>query len=1217
MQRFKHLFHWVAAAGMLVSVSSSTADNLNIIQFVQDSIGLVLEEDTELEINQPDDSTLEVSGSTSFMIENQSISIHLGTSGQPGLRLKQNNTGSWEVTELSLSIQEDLEFSGLTMKTPGDGLVAVYDRDSALLNVYGDLEVAFDGQTVEVALGDETTPGLQLTIHDDGSLKVDRLELDVKEDLTLFGLELKTDPDVGFDFLYDPADQRYEAYGGLTLTIEGQTLSAELGDEENPGLIVHDGAVTDLNLQTSEDLHIAGFRFEIPSSNPLDFQLHKEADGEHILVSGDVNLSDLWSVDLALGSEQHPGLKIVDGRWDLESLSIDIQKIDLGFMTMKEVKVRYTRGENGLDLEVDLDVAIPEIGEFTADVTIINGELHSVDLDYDATGTSEGLEIAETGVSIAHLGAAVTNIDQPASLGVDGSVGIEFGGQLEIAGETVTLIRVNGDVSVDPNHFYMKDLFLLGAYQPDNPPHSPWQAVLFNGDVIVDLNWSEDRYFIEGTIKIPEDYGLYLDAQLLITQRLLDALVIAGVRIPTSIPVIGGWWLDQIGVGLRIDHKIPVNDYAAAWTQVLFWTLGVEYKWNTGAFIFLDGAGVGNIVSQIIQDESGSSGLGSRSASMVSISKKFQIPEGATSISAKLDWGQTLENVQISANGPFRSSAELVTISTGDLLVESFEYDTEQGVQVGQTDLTRLDQAESVRLFIRNAADGISPIASEFPDGTPDELRTFEIILSYAATDGLTLDHNDLQIEVAGHYPNSSIDLPEIPASNNTEVLSINRSASNRILQHAGTHMPVNLKYWMMEQHSADARITLFVDDDGAGYDGRPIARDLSYGEHDPIEGGALTHTWQVIGHVPRKHDDYYLYARMDREGRSPVYSPYSSPFAVHPPIHGRVLDSQQDMEPLKNIRIYLDENGNGEFDAMEDPTTLTNSNGEYAFHNVEPGVHGVGLVPAPGYQHDPNSGAAPTLLETANFNIGDSVEIDFHINRLRSISGSVYVDQNLNGIWDAGEPGLGGVLLFLDMNENGIRDSRESRAHTMTDGTFRFHNVEANGGYTVRLLARPSHLTPATALAYQITTSDATYQDHAGMDFGIHPDAVSEISNTDYLNWVEQNLSAFPDKQKQYTADPDQDGFTNQTEFLTNTDPTNPNSSFELPFPVINPQTQEGMIYLTAYPGLTYQVETSSDLVTWTVAREIEVNSTQEIVVEITNLTEGTQQEFVRIRIF
>ncbi len=64
-------------------------------------------------------------------------------------------------------------------------------------------------------------------------------------------------------------------------------------------------------------------------------------------------------------------------------------------------------------------------------------------------------------------------------------------------------------------------------------------------------------------------------------------------------------------------------------------------------------------------------------------------------------------------------------------------------------------------------------------------------------------------------------------------------------------------------------------------------------------------------------------------------------------------------------------------------------------------------------------------------------------------INGSVFDDLDADGVWDGGEPGLEGVTVFLDSNDNGQLDGGESSTLTDINGDYSFTDL-APDTYTV-----------------------------------------------------------------------------------------------------------------------------------------------------------------------
>lgn len=153
---------------------------------------------------------------------------------------------------------------------------------------------------------------------------------------------------------------------------------------------------------------------------------------------------------------------------------------------------------------------------------------------------------------------------------------------------------------------------------------------------------------------------------------------------------------------------------------------------------------------------------------------------------------------------------------------------------------------------------------------------------------------------------------------------------------------------------------------------------------------------------------------------------------------------------PIPNWQIYLDINNNGRVDFNE-PSTLTNGQGNYIFANLPPGTYQVREVQQPNFrQTTPNP--APITI-TSGTNAGN---INFGNNFFAgTIAGTKFNDINSNARLDPGEQPLANWQIYLDLNRNGRLDGGEPNTFTNPQGNYAFVNIPADT-YLVREVQQP-----------------------------------------------------------------------------------------------------------------------------------------------------------------
>jgi serine-aspartate repeat-containing protein C/D/E len=168
----------------------------------------------------------------------------------------------------------------------------------------------------------------------------------------------------------------------------------------------------------------------------------------------------------------------------------------------------------------------------------------------------------------------------------------------------------------------------------------------------------------------------------------------------------------------------------------------------------------------------------------------------------------------------------------------------------------------------------------------------------------------------------------------------------------------------------------------------------------------------------------------------------------------------------VANWPIYIDLNDNNRLEPNE-PSTITNAQGNFSFINLGPGRYLVKEVPQPGFrQTTPN----PTPIFVTNGTNATNLSFG-NVLATGSISGVKFNDFNANGRIDPGEPPIANTQVYIDLNNNNRIDSGEASTFTDVQGNYSFRNVPV-GTYVLREVLQPGFI-QTTPLAVVTVSTD------------------------------------------------------------------------------------------------------------------------------------------------
>ncbi len=154
-------------------------------------------------------------------------------------------------------------------------------------------------------------------------------------------------------------------------------------------------------------------------------------------------------------------------------------------------------------------------------------------------------------------------------------------------------------------------------------------------------------------------------------------------------------------------------------------------------------------------------------------------------------------------------------------------------------------------------------------------------------------------------------------------------------------------------------------------------------------------------------------------------------------------------------MKLYRDLNGNGLVDATDAlvTTTTTNGSGIYSFTGLATGLNYAVVADQSSAGFTAFYGATPFATTTGNpqavTNLAgtyNNADFGFWAVTPGSIGDTVFKDQNVNSVFDAGDIGIPGltVQLYRDTNGNGVADVTElvTTATTDANGRYLFSNL-------------------------------------------------------------------------------------------------------------------------------------------------------------------------------
>ena len=214
------------------------------------------------------------------------------------------------------------------------------------------------------------------------------------------------------------------------------------------------------------------------------------------------------------------------------------------------------------------------------------------------------------------------------------------------------------------------------------------------------------------------------------------------------------------------------------------------------------------------------------------------------------------------------------------------------------------------------------------------------------------------------------------------------------------------------------------------------------------------------------------------------VYGPAAVSGTLAHDLNANGIKDGAETAGLSGRTIYDDANGNLAFDAATERNATTAADGTYTLTGLNPGSHTIRVVTNAGFVCSSPSPCSH-VVQMASINLGDR---DFLTWTPATVTGALFEDADADGAArEPGELALANRTVYLDANDNAVKDIAEIAVLSGVDGTYTFAAL-VPGGHTVRQVLPAGWVQDAPAGAYAVAAVSAG--SYAARDFSSHTTA-------------------------------------------------------------------------------------------------------------------------------
>ena len=935
------------------------------------------------------DKSYKIHGELKSALDGNKLELDFGNSLFPGVIIRNGIIEKIEATVTGQFSVSDILFKP-------KGLNFYYNKPKEQYEMYGELDVTFDNESIFANLGDITLPGLEYK-----NSRIQKIDIGVTSDFKLKELEIKP---TDLTFIYDKSERRYEMYGDISFKVGDDEIEAILGDASDPGM-VYEKAIKHVNIGVSTEFKISGLKIKATDvgldwssgsyyhlygdadlsianddidadfgtfSNPgikiksgvlhsLEVDLNsdlklggleletKDLDVKYsnkkFEVTGELTVTEVFSLSVILGQGKQGGLEIdVSGnepKFKLEDFTIDIEHANLGAIDLKQIKLEFN--SNGI-VESDVKILFPEGWEVDAVMKFKGNpsKIDAIDISYRADNLEEAIEIFE-GVQLTYLDGNISNITRPSKLTVGASIGTIYGGGFTLDNKSATFLETGADVTISKSSFRVKGDVNVGAYREGT---NYWKAIL--GDGSIDLYADFGHYVkVDTDIKYPGDP--LIEAKInasLDSHGHFDALVDVGFIVPHWVPFIGGKHYGSVDGAVRYKKGYLKDSFGAGWVRIkTFWHTyheGAKFNFGTRKISSIGSGTIKSIERDIENDERKE--RSKKTAVAKSVLHTFTVSDPApNTMLIDIDWEGEVSEALIHVVGP-----EGIYELTKAVVLEENDINTTptMGYEENMTTIAK----DTVTTFLFTTTSAFSEEEIIHADLMPGR---YQLVVSFP---GAVTPIDTIQFKPKWQLPSA-----EITATKNEE-----------------NKFDLDIAYW---SSLPDSTFVSFYANTTESYEESRLINHIKASNFNEEGYGSESLTYAPHT-VENDHSQLFFYAVIEDGINPPLRTEISESYSHSLDLKGTITlsDSVLDLD-IDGLRIFIDEDDDGYFDTKStgglEKFALSNLTGYYSFRDLNIGTHSVRIVLPEGYRIIGETDRFSSLSITFD---GEPFELNFEI---------------------------------------------------------------------------------------------------------------------------------------------------------------------------------------------------------------------------------------------